>query len=75
MPDTTPLRDSIDRIGKDGDGFDFGISRTPDGKVAGEVEGSKSLGRGWSIGGGWRWVKDMGQTIFFGGSWKPGAKK
>lgn len=68
-----PIQASIDKIGKRGDGLTFGVTKDGD-DVGARVEGEKSLGKGWTIGGGVQWVKDKGNALFFGGSWRPKGK-
>lgn len=41
-----------------------------DGDVGVAAEGSKSLGKGWSVSGAFQWMKDAGWSTWAGFSWK-----
>lgn len=68
MPDPTPIRDAVAKIGSDG--LDVRVDTT-DGQditVTGQVQ--KSLGKGWTWAGAVQWTKSQ-WSAWTGVSWRP----
>ena len=66
----TPLRDALEKIGRDGDGLSLDIEADKDHKSV-EFEGTKTLGKGWSISGAVAWAKDTGASVLGKIRWTP----
>jgi hypothetical protein len=69
----TPLADAIGRVGESGDGLSIDVTATADNKPAVSVEGSKTIGKGWSVAGA-AWLA-KGWTVVGKLRWKPGGKQ
>jgi hypothetical protein len=71
QPSATPLKDAIDRLGENGDGLALDVGRDTSGHAGVVVEGSKTLGKGWSIGGAFSYVRDAGYAAWGKVRWTP----
>lgn len=45
------------------------------GEAAAEVSVEKNLGKGWTAGGGWQWVKDQGHKAMGFLTWRPRSQR
>jgi hypothetical protein len=70
---STPLADAIARVGESGEGFALDVTAAKDDKPVVSFEGSKEIGKGWSVAGAVLWAKDRWAAV---GKlrWKPREK-
>jgi hypothetical protein len=73
-PPPTPLADAVARIGESGDGLAVDVTGATTDKPVVSIEGSKTIGKGWSVAGAVLWAKDRWAAV---GKlrWKPGDSK
>ena len=70
----TPLQDAIDKLGADGDGLEVDVGRDQAGHAGVSLEGSKTLGKDWSVAGAVQWAKDVGYAAIGKVKWTPRGK-
>lgn len=69
----TPIQDSLDGIGKNGDGFDLTLAHETEGGTSVGVDVFRDIGKpgGWSLGGAAQWIKDKGGRVLGKLTWRP----
>jgi succinylarginine dihydrolase len=73
MPNDTPIKDALDKLGTSGDGFTVIADVSEKSKTVG-AEVSVSPGN-WTLSAAWQYTKDLGHAALGKVTWRPKGKE
>lgn len=71
LPREHPLQDALDQLGTSGEGLALDASRDQAGHVGVTVEGTKHLGKSWTVSAAAQWAKGVGYAAIGKLRWTP----